>query len=120
MNADELRLFGSNMIVKSIQEYIDNHPDEFKVLHTRFQELTENDADAVHWHSDIDVYVKSDRLVEGPPKDTIHSKMYADGAIQLQYINENTNLNNNQILMNLYSLQFFFEYGSQYFLSKNI
>jgi len=119
MNADELRLFGSNMIVKSIKEYIDNHTDEFKELHNRFQQLTKNDPDVIHWHSDVDVYVKSVRLAEGPPKDTIRSKMYADGELQLKYIKENTNLNNNQILMNLYALQFFFEYGSQYFLNKN-
>ena len=118
MNTDELRLFGSNMVIKSIEEYIDNHPDEFAELHSNFAHLTENNPDAVHWHSDIDIYVKSVRLSMGIPTDTFLATMYHAGQSQLEYIQEKTKSNNNQILMSLYSLQFLFEYGSQYFLNK--
>lgn len=111
MNDNELRLFGFNLINKSIEYYIDNHTDDFQKLFNSFKELTKEDKDGMHWHSDIDVYLKTRNLDIQKPN--------LIGETQLNYLKQNTNMNDNNIILNLYSLQYFFEYGSKYYITKH-
>lgn len=111
MNDNELRLFGLSLLNKSIEYYIDNHTDEFEKLYNSFRELTAQDKDGMHWHSDIDVYIKNRNLDIKNPN--------LIGKSQLKYLKENTNKSENNIVLNLYSLQYFFEYGAEFYNQKS-
>lgn len=113
MNDHQLRLFGINLVNKSIENFIDNNLTQFELLYNSFMELTKDDKDAVHWHSDIDVYLKMRNL------NVRNEIALKKGQSQIQYLeNELNSFNNNEIMLSLYSLQYFFEYGCKYYVSK--
>jgi aminopeptidase N len=113
MNDHQLRLFGINLVNKSIENFIDNNLTQFELLYNTFMELTKDNKDDVHWHSDIDVYLNTCNL------DVRNELLVKKGETQLQFLeNELNGINNNNIMLSLYSLQYFFEHGCKYYISK--
>lgn len=103
MNQNEFRLYGMEVVCKAIEKWIDENENEFLTLYEQFLEYTCIDRDNFHWHSNIDVYLKSKDL--DSRKNTM---MFENGKQEFEYLCDKIGLDKStNILLNLYAVQFF-------------